>query len=606
MQDRSFLLALGRWPGSMVLWLGLACGWATPAAAQVRDTTAVRRDTTVAPADTTPAPPPPPFVTLSRTWAQRRAAGTWYWDRAALATSGAVSLLDLIASIPGALTLRAGSFLQPEVASVFGGTAPRLEVELDGYILDPLTASTLDLSNIELNPWSEVLVERRLDVLRIRLRSAAAEDARPYSRVEAGVGQPDTNLFRGIFLAPRVLVGPFGFSLDRVDTDGSNGRQAADNFNAWLKWGWIREAGGLQLELRRTNLNREPESPWPGTQRRQDLILRGRLRFAPALTAEGFVGHSLVEGADFDLDPVDSIPPRDIERTSLQAGARARFALPNIWFEGTVRTRDQIALPRLQLDLAAGVGRHGTGAVEAQLTQAHWRQVPSTLAINMRAEAGPFFGVTPFAEWMTGKRAAPLYDDTTALGALIDDRSGYRLGVDADARGFAASGALVHMETDSVPAFRLPFDSAALQFPGGSVTGIEVSARAPLFVNWLAATGSLLRWNSGTRWAYLPEQVARGAIELRASPLASRNVEFIGRLEALHRGSMLAPDPADITTLRSLGARTLINGYFQIRIIDVRIFIRSDDMTGNEVEDLPGHLVRGPRLMYGVQWQFWN
>jgi hypothetical protein len=98
----------------------------------------------------------------------------------------------------------------------------------------------------------------------------------------------------------------------------------------------------------------------------------------------------------------------------------------------------------------------------------------------------------------------------------------------------------------------------------------------------------------------------RGALELHALPLASGNLELFGRLEVVRRGALLGPPPASGEPGVDMPARTLVNGYLQIRIIDVRIFIRSEDMAGQIVQDLPGLDIQGPRLLYGVKWNFWN
>jgi len=55
-----------------------------------------------------------------------------------------------------------------------------------------------------------------------------------------------------------------------------------------------------------------------------------------------------------------------------------------------------------------------------------------------------------------------------------------------------------------------------------------------------------------------------------------------------------------------LPARTQANAYLQIRIIEVRLFIRFDDIQAGDVADLPDLAIRGPRLVYGVKWDFWN
>jgi hypothetical protein len=103
----------------------------------------------------------------------------------------------------------------------------------------------------------------------------------------------------------------------------------------------------------------------------------------------------------------------------------------------------------------------------------------------------------------------------------------------------------------------------------------------------------------------MPAMQWRAALELHASPLPSGNLEIFGRAEAVHRGAMPAP-AASGDGLETMAARTVYSSYLQIRIMDVRIFVRSDDMLGTDPEDLPGRRVPGPRLIYGVKWQFWN
>jgi hypothetical protein len=72
-------------------------------------------------------------------------------------------------------TFSAGMFVQPEAAAAFGGTVGRVEIEIDGYILDPLAASTFDLAQLPLTQIRELRVQRRLGLLRIRIFTAAPE-----------------------------------------------------------------------------------------------------------------------------------------------------------------------------------------------------------------------------------------------------------------------------------------------------------------------------------------------------------------------------------------------------------------------------------------------
>src|SRR5690606_30192480 len=156
---------------------------------------------------------------------------------------GALTLLDLLERVPGVAGFRSGVFLQPAAAAVAGGTAGRLRVEIDGVVLDPLLAPSSDLTAIALAEVDSVVIERRLDALVVRLHTIEPHDPLPVSRVEAGTGEPNANLFRGLFMAPRFLFGPIAAAVERFDSDGAGRREPTDIFSGWLKWGWLSDAG---------------------------------------------------------------------------------------------------------------------------------------------------------------------------------------------------------------------------------------------------------------------------------------------------------------------------------------------------------------------------
>jgi hypothetical protein len=55
-----------------------------------------------------------------------------------------------------------------------------------------------------------------------------------------------------------------------------------------------------------------------------------------------------------------------------------------------------------------------------------------------------------------------------------------------------------------------------------------------------------------------------------------------------------------------MDAQQLLNGYLQIRIIDVRAFIQWEDMLGKGRVEIPDRITPGPRVYYGVKWQLFN
>jgi len=592
------------WTGAAVLVQLLA--FVRGAQAQVRDTTVadtLRADTLAAVQDS--AAPPPLLVELPvGKVATGLASGTWVWDREALLDEAAVSVTDLLARIPGIATFRSGVYLQPEAASVFGGGPSRLRVELNGFVLDPLATASLDLSTVELAALSEVRIERRADFLLIRLRTEAPRDARPYSRIEAGVGQPRANVFRGLLLAPRFLIGPIGLAVERVEVQGSARPQPADAFAGWVRWGLLSEARGIEFELRTDRINREPESPRPEELRRQDVVIRARNRFGAGLTAEVYFGRSSLKLDGLDAALPDSLRPH-IDRSSDQVGVRAAFERGPALLEGAVRWRNGAGLPSWQTDLAASFGTDRL-LVRADLDLEQWSGGPSASSVHAFAAAPITAGISAFGEFASGTSGAPPLRLDSIGSPHVFDRSVYRGGIEFERWGISTTGALVRVSTDSVAAFGLPGDTVASSTVGGSVTGWEATARIPVLGNWLAASGSWTTWFSGSRWTYLPASSGMASLLLNSSPLESDNLEFTGRFEFNRRGSMLAPPTMTGAAATQQPARMILNAYIEIRIIDVRIFGRFDDLAGQDVQDLPGLLVRGPRILYGVKWSFWN
>jgi hypothetical protein len=129
-----------------------------------------------------------------------------------------------------------------------------------------------------------------------------------------------------------------------------------------------------------------------------------------------------------------------------------------------------------------------------------------------------------------------------------------------------------------------------------------------LWPDFLTLSSWITDWQDADGWTYLPSRSWRTALELHTLPLESGNLELLARAEAHMRGSVLAFDPAALDgagAYSRLPAYTTADGYLQIRVIDVRAFIRWEDILGN-IEDLPGRIQRGPRIFYGVKWNLWN
>ena len=524
--------------------------------------------------------------------------GVWEWDQDALLLETTMTLADLLERIPSINIIRTGLQLQPEAATAFGGTANRVEVWLDGFILDPLTESSVDISKIELANLSRVRIERRIGLIRIHLETLVPLDNRAFTRIEAGVGEPESNLFRGVLLAPKLFFGPLGVGIDRIDTDGLSRQEPADQFAGWVKWSYVRGKSGFNIEYRLMSTDRDAVIPWPAEHTRDDLIARLRLNVREGLLAEVFAGRTTFESDTADVNEAeDSIPK--IEESTLQFGGRASFNSKFAWAHGAIRFRDNEALPSTQIDLSGGVRYRDFAAVSAEVTSAGWRDAGSASWFSLHGQITPITGVRGFAELTGGTRGAPFVYDSLQNGAFIGNQSGYRVGVEITWRGINVGAALLHSENDSAALFGLPFDTVPRVWAGSVGDGLELNAAVPLFIRGFSGYGMLTDWRSGSLGFYLPVRQYRVGLQYHNTPLRSGNLELYGRIEAVHRGAMLAPY-ADVP------ADDRIDAYVQIRIIDVRLFGRFYDITGQGVTDVRGRTIAGPRIFYGVKWNFWN
>jgi hypothetical protein len=199
-----------------------------------------------------------------------------------------------------------------------------------------------------------------------------------------------------------------------------------------------------------------------------------------------------------------------------------------------------------------------------------------------------------------------VYSDTVGEGVLRAERSGWRAGLALDLGRAAGSAALVSVSPDFAWPFGLPFDSAAVPLAVGTARGLEAHGRVDLWPGYLTLSSWLTDWREVGGLPYLPARTWRTALELHWIPLASGNLEIFGRGEAHMRGSLQARDPDSPTATILLPSYATADGYLQIRIIDVRIFIRWEDVLGADIQELPGRSYRGPRIFYGVKWDLRN
>ena len=254
--------------------------------------------------------------------------GVTVWGPEDLLGNSALTLLELLAREPDLLPFRYGDYGSPEAVLGAGMSAGRVRVFVDGYEEIPLTAAVPDLSRIALAGIREVRAERGGGELRIHLTSMDPDDARPLSRVEAGTGDLNTNLFRGTFLHPRALGGTLGLSIERKDSEGRGGGEPGSRQSVWFRYALHRgDDRSLSFDLRQSTTEGVLDSIPPSVGR-SSWVIRARARLTSTLVGEAYTGSTSVSSDDDGLTPLDASASQHGARLSWERGfgAAARRA----------------------------------------------------------------------------------------------------------------------------------------------------------------------------------------------------------------------------------------------------------------------------------------
>ena len=109
-------------------------------------------------------------------------------------------------------------------------------------------------------------------------------------------------------------------------------------------------------------------------------------------------------------------------------------------------------------------------------------------------------------------------------------------------RGLSLGGARVELEQDRLTPFGFPMDSAGVVQEGGKRSGIEASARVPLYFNGLYAGVSYQVWDKDAPdWRYLPDESWNGQLGYHRTFLATENFEIWTEIGVEGREPMVVP-----------------------------------------------------------------
>jgi hypothetical protein len=545
------------------------------------------------------------------------ATGVWVWDRDAIMASGANTLAELLSEVPGVVTLLGGDYGTPVAISAFGMGGGGVRIVRDGFETFPLDGGLADLQRIGLVGVSSVRFERNAAEMLIELTTYRYEDGRPFSLVEAGTGQLDTNLFRGTYADPTALGGSIALGLERVDTRGYGQNEGGNRTGTWLRYQLHRgDRAGLAFDWRRMGSETQV-SDYAGGVRRTDLTVRGRLELVEGLVLEAYTGRST-----HDVD--DARAEYDFEGgTRAQHGVRVAASRAGLWARGAYRLFPDDDLPSYRVD---GVGGYTAArfGVSGRVSQASWNG-QSVLGYGGAGWLGPVVGVTLFGSLDAGTYAArsgppldvlpdpvpPLAPPTPPASPAFatTERTVVRLGGSLSLFGTTLAAAGLRAENDVHLPLGTELDRGSPLAPGAERYGIEAWGSLPTPWRALRLEGSYQRWD--VAGPYLPEEIYQAGFVFHRTYLASENFELWWSLGVRGHDPMLvfvADDgqggPGGLATVPFFQSWY---GRIQARIVTVRLFFSWENLSvRRNLQDFPGRLLPITRSFFGLRWDLWN
>jgi hypothetical protein len=614
-------------------------------------------------ADTLPPPDSVPAVRLqelARPVPALFETGVWEWDRDGILGSRAITLAELLAEVPGIVLVRGGDYGSPVAVSAFGAGGGRVRVYRDGMEILPMEGSVADISRIGLGGLTSVRVARAAGELRIELTSILADDGRPYSLVEAGTGDLNTNLFRGTFAHPRAFGGVLALSMDRIDTQGPQGREPGSTTAGWVRYARPLWGGGVAVLDYSSRSSDRGTFFDPAKVSRSDWSVRTRWSLLP-----GLVGDLHYASSSLKTEEPDTFPFGLEKRTQL--GALLGYDTHLVRALAGVRKLSGEGLPSTtaRLEAEGSIGRFGGLAGEVDWEKWEDRSLTRN---RLRAWTAPLFGLSLFAETGRGEWGLPYLApwippppdpgeeegeegedpppaDTAKYvlpGPRFAEHAGSRLGLRFQWRGLDLAGARLRVESDSLFPTGLPLDRSGETTYGGIRDGFELSGRIPAYLPglaWslpgLALVGSYQWWDqaeevaspggdvstpdefaSGGKvpWRYLPRQSYRASVSFHDTFFPTENLEIWFDLGVQGRDPMVVPFPEEVSSGQAATGLPAVVPFYQswfvrlqIRVVTVRAFIMWENFTVRQRnQDIPGRIFPATRSLYGVRWTMWN
>jgi hypothetical protein len=531
------------------------------------------------------------------------AARRYSFDRDALRWSGALTLGELLGQVPGVFLVRSGWYGQPETVSYAGQGATSVELDWDGFALDPIGSDStgFDTGRFDLGLFQRIEVEVLPTVLRVHLISDVQSARRARTETSFSSGDATTNSYRIRYL--KRWKSGFGVNLGfgYFGTQGPpTSRGKITQFQLSLRGTWMAsELAGVEFQFSGNNLQREAltpigggNPPIPGLDaHRNDQFVHGFAASRPGgmgLRADAILGRTSFGDSSGTLEASSG-------QASLTLGYRATRWSAETWG----RLRDT----RNPFD----VGARASWSPLRPVTLTWYARNRSLLGgggqieLATAAELRPLSHVALHGDVRWRQAADTLFVASDSTETVMDWTAGASL-----------TGRLVTLDVSY--GRHGPFTAPALGLFAAQLPGVITAAGNAVQVSWrlqprpwLTLSG-WIRAPSTDNIPFDPPTHALTRLTFRSAflPKYRRGVfDLLARVEVESWGRGIAGfDSAG--TAAAVAGRSIVNLYFGLRLVGAQIFwvMRNSQRERYSVIrgfDLPRSLQR-----FGVRWEFTN
>ena len=188
----------------------------------------------------------------------------YVYNRTALYATGARTLSELLARVPGVTLLAAGGIGAPTVMASQGNLRV-IRLFLDGLELDPQDLrdrGVAPVNDLPLNSLEEVSIERGVEEIRVYARTWTIVQTMPYTRADIGTGDQNTNLYRAFFGRRYDHGEALQVTAEQYTTQPDNALPSSDALNIMGRLGITHGPWSVDGFFQHNHRNR---APWRGT-----------------------------------------------------------------------------------------------------------------------------------------------------------------------------------------------------------------------------------------------------------------------------------------------------------------------------------------------------